>query len=482
MAKTIPQLTDATTVNAADELIIQQGGITKRATATELFASEPLNATGINSGGISIFALQTDAASRKILRANPVNGGRIVIDGVMRQFQGGLTLDTTTYNASTLYYVYAYWTGSAIALELSATNYTFDFASSHSGIAVKTGDVSQTLVGLVYLDSNKEIVNNVQTNGVINWYNQRLNFQAGQLGAFELPPASWSQFEVTVTSRFNSADPQNAGDWQEIATASNNLIQYLNWRAQLGRVASVTQGISGAALIDGVGQRLRIRFGLTDRGPLLPVSSDISCTAGSNNFFHNVSGASTYGQGSTEARREVSVWAQIVGTARAATGVASTDVITCTGNTFANNLPVRFLSLTGGAGLSANTRYFVRELSGADFKLSTTALFSGVTGVAATDVITVPFHTFTNNQIVRFTSLTGGSGLTTATDYYVRDISGNTFKLAATSGGAAIDFTTNITAGSIGAPIIDFTTDISAASIDANGATVFINTFGSYWG
>jgi len=38
MAKTIPQLTDATAVNAADELIIQQGGITKRATATELFS------------------------------------------------------------------------------------------------------------------------------------------------------------------------------------------------------------------------------------------------------------------------------------------------------------------------------------------------------------------------------------------------------------------------------------------------------------
>ena len=36
MAKTIPQLTDATTVNAADELIVQQGGITKRATGSEL--------------------------------------------------------------------------------------------------------------------------------------------------------------------------------------------------------------------------------------------------------------------------------------------------------------------------------------------------------------------------------------------------------------------------------------------------------------
>jgi len=36
MAKTIPQLTDATTVNAADELIVQQSGVTKRATASEL--------------------------------------------------------------------------------------------------------------------------------------------------------------------------------------------------------------------------------------------------------------------------------------------------------------------------------------------------------------------------------------------------------------------------------------------------------------
>jgi hypothetical protein len=36
MAKAIPQLTDATTVNAADELIVQQGGVTKRATGAEL--------------------------------------------------------------------------------------------------------------------------------------------------------------------------------------------------------------------------------------------------------------------------------------------------------------------------------------------------------------------------------------------------------------------------------------------------------------
>jgi hypothetical protein len=36
MAKTITQLPDATVVNAADELIIQQSGVTKRATKTEV--------------------------------------------------------------------------------------------------------------------------------------------------------------------------------------------------------------------------------------------------------------------------------------------------------------------------------------------------------------------------------------------------------------------------------------------------------------
>ena len=44
----------------------------------------------------------------------------------------------------------------------------------------------------------------------------------------------------------------------------------------------------------------------------------------------------------------------------AATGVASTDVITATGNTFVNGSQVLLPSLTGGAGLVANTIYFVR--------------------------------------------------------------------------------------------------------------------------
>jgi hypothetical protein len=73
-----------------------------------------------------------------------------------------------------------------------------------------------------------------------------------------------------------------------------------------------------------------------------------------------------------------------------------------------------------------------------------------ITGDAGTDIITAVGHNYTANQGVRFPTLTGGSGLTAATtNYFVRDISGDTFKVSTTSGGSAVNFTTNITAGTV---------------------------------
>ena len=54
------------------------------------------------------------------------------------------------------------------------------------------------------------------------------------------------------------------------------------------------------------------------------------------------------------------------------TAVASTDILTATGSSYANGDKVFLSSLTGGAGLTANTIYFVRDVSGATFKLATT--------------------------------------------------------------------------------------------------------------
>ena len=72
-----------------------------------------------------------------------------------------------------------------------------------------------------------------------------------------------------------------------------------------------------------------------------------------------------------------------------------------------------------------------------------------VSGVAATDIITATGSAFANGQPVRFTALTGGTGLNTTTNYYIINVSGTSFQVSTSVGGAASLFTTDITAGTL---------------------------------
>ena len=61
------------------------------------------------------------------------------------------------------------------------------------------------------------------------------------------------------------------------------------------------------------------------------------------------------------------------------------------------------------------------------------------TADAGTDVITANAHGLINGETLRFKGGDLPSGLVQVTLYYVRDVTTNTFKVAATSGGAAIN-------------------------------------------
>jgi len=76
-------------------------------------------------------------------------------------------------------------------------------------------------------------------------------------------------------------------------------------------------------------------------------------------------------------------------------------------------------------------------------------VYSTVTGVAATDVITIAGNILQNDYPVYFQGISGGAGLTVNTTYWVVSASGNTFKLSLTKGGSAINFTTDITGGTL---------------------------------
>jgi hypothetical protein len=75
--------------------------------------------------------------------------------------------------------------------------------------------------------------------------------------------------------------------------------------------------------------------------------------------------------------------------------------------------------------------------------------FTTVTGDAGTDIITATGSAFVSGQPVRFTALTGGTGLNTTTNYFVVNPVGATFQVETSIGGGASLFTTNITAGTL---------------------------------
>lgn len=97
-------------------------------------------------------------------------------------------------------------------------------------------------------------------------------------------------------------------------------------------------------------------------------------------------------------------------------------------------------------GVAATHQYYVF-----DYSVAPTYSTRSVTGTAATDIISDAGHPFVNGDPVVFTALTGGTGLVVGTTYFiVTSVAGVSYQLSATSGGAAINFTTDITSATLG--------------------------------
>lgn len=74
------------------------------------------------------------------------------------------------------------------------------------------------------------------------------------------------------------------------------------------------------------------------------------------------------------------------------------------------------------------------------------------TGDETTDTLTCTAHGLEDGDTVRFPALTGGAGLSINTNYYVVAATANTFQVSSTLGGPPINFTTAITAGEVFLP------------------------------
>lgn len=111
--------------------------------------------------------------------------------------------------------------------------------------------------------------------------------------------------------------------------------------------------------------------------------------------------------------------------------------------------------VTSSVGTGGTTASGHDEVLAADAAAGATVIkFPGVAlanpSAAVDDIIdTQAAHGFVAGQRVMFESITGGAGLAALTPYYViaANLAATTLKVSLTAGGAAIDFTTDITAG-----------------------------------
>lgn len=109
--------------------------------------------------------------------------------------------------------------------------------------------------------------------------------------------------------------------------------------------------------------------------------------------------------------------------------------------------------LTGEVGMYFGVKFIQSAASYKKLLTGTTVVGGNVTGVATTNVIsTATAHGFAANDQVQFTALTGGAGLSINTVYFViaAGLTSTAFEVSTTQGGSAVDFTTDITAGSVG--------------------------------
>jgi hypothetical protein len=119
---------------------------------------------------------------------------------------------------------------------------------------------------------------------------------------------------------------------------------------------------------------------------------------------------------------------------------ATSQTLTITGNPGANAHPAY---TRAGTGITSGTDYFLTDTSNlvVGMQVTGTGISTGRTAefAAATDIVTLTAHGFSNGKKVAFSSLTTVTGFNVFVIYYVINATTDTFKLSLTPGGAAID-------------------------------------------
>ena len=112
---------------------------------------------------------------------------------------GGVTYTSSSLAASTLYYVYLAGTTAAPALSVSTTAY----ATGTNGVTVKSGDATQTLVGMVYTNASTQFIDSAAIRTCLNWFNRRkIIAVSAPVGPFSFTNTALAETSTTIRAQF----------------------------------------------------------------------------------------------------------------------------------------------------------------------------------------------------------------------------------------------------------------------------------------
>lgn len=151
----------------------------------------------------------------------PKNGNYLMIGGVPCKVPAaGVTITNGGLNINTSYYVYAYMSGSNMNMEIVTTGHSTD---STTGVEIKTGDPSRTLVGGLRTNGSAQFVYSSTSKMVASYFN-RITVSVG--------------ISISGAIAFTTTTPTNIGSvdltfwcWGDEATEVKAVAQLTNGSA-----------------------------------------------------------------------------------------------------------------------------------------------------------------------------------------------------------------------------------------------------------
>ena len=156
------------------------------------------------------------------------NGNILVIDGNAETIpEAGVSLAPTGLTPSTLYYIYAYMVSTTMTLEASTTAPATDAAT---GVRIKTGAASRTLVGMVRPITGPAFADTAAQRFVKSWFNRLETAGSGSFTTGRTVAAgSYAEANAEIRNEFLTwasevVSATFTGSWQSTGPATTNYL------------------------------------------------------------------------------------------------------------------------------------------------------------------------------------------------------------------------------------------------------------------